>query len=162
MDRTKLAIAAAIALVVVGVLVVVLTRTPGPKVTADAGRKLPIELGWNDAEAYLGRIGYPIVRGEAKLLVARDSFCATDAECRTRKPKIIFHYAHAGDTAGPYCVTVTHSYPLEWRSIVQKLTGEDAAALPPVDRDYVQVLRTGIKLTVSVDATKLGVGAGCL
>jgi hypothetical protein len=161
--RTQLAVAAAIALVVLGVAVVLLTRTEPPHEAA--GRKLPIELGWTDAEAYLSRLGYPVVRGEGKLLVARDNYCATDVECRTRKPKIIFHYQHANDRAAPYCVSVTHSYALEWRRIVQKLTGEDVTHLPALERDYLQVIQTPagpLKLTVSRDATKLNVGTACL
>jgi hypothetical protein len=158
-DRTKVAIAIAMGLVVAGVLV---TRTPAPD--AGGGKHLPIEMPWAEAEAYLGRLGYTGVRGDDKLLVARDAWCGTDAECRARKPKLVFHYRRPSDLAGPFCISVSHSYPLDWRKITQKLAGEDISSLPEPAVDYLQVIRTAAgpqKLRVSADATKLDLGTAC-
>ena len=46
-------------------------------------------------------------------------------DCRNRLPKLVFDFSEGRDRAR--CITVTHSYKLDWRRIAAKLTGTDAA-----------------------------------
>jgi hypothetical protein len=139
----------ALGLVTLGVLVVLGTRRGAPVPRSD-GKLAPIELAWVDAEAYLRRLGYPSVEARGPMIVARDAYCATDADCRARRPKMTFQYDAIGGER-PRCVTVTHSYALDWKSIVQKLTGVMPSA-------PTEVLTGAGPLRLQVTPTSVSIG----
>ena len=132
----------AIALCFIGVL---LLRRDEPAPFDDSGRaRHPIAMPSEAAEEYLRRIKYPHVRSSdgGRLVIGQDSYCATDEDCRNRLPKIVFDYSAGRDR--PSCITVTHSYTLDWRRIVAKLTGVDGEKLPAYEKDYRKTVRAPI------------------
>ena len=152
---------AAIALCFVGVL---LLRRDEPAAFDDEGRaRYPIAMSSEEAEEYLRRVKYPHVRSSdgGRLVIGQDSYCATDDECRNRLPKMVFDFSEGRDRAR--CITVTHSYKLDWRRIAAKLTGTDAERLPAYEADYKQTVRTSIGDVVikMKSMMHLSIGAEC-
>jgi hypothetical protein len=132
----------AIALCFIGVL---LLRRDDPSPYDDSGRaRHPVGMSSTEAEEYLRRVKYPHVRSSngGRLVIGQDSYCSTDEDCRSRRPKIVFDYSEGLDR--PRCITVTHSYTLDWRAIAGKLGGIDGDKLPGFEADYRQVVRAPI------------------
>jgi hypothetical protein len=157
-----LAIGGAVGLLGVCALGVWALRRDAPPAFDEAGRaRLPIVMPRPDAEAYLRRIGYPHVRTAGTLLVGEDVHCSSDAECRSRKPKIVFDFGDGDDR--PRCISVSHAYDLDWRSIAGKLAGISGGDLPAEPRDLRRRVSSsaGSVMLVVPRPTHVGVGPGC-
>lgn len=152
---------AAIALCFIGVLA--MRRSDPPAFDDDGKARLPIAMTAIEAEAYLQRLGYPNTRSGdgGRMVIAQDKFCNTDDDCRARKPKIVFDFTDGLDR--PRCISVTHSYTLDWRRIVAKLAGVDGDKLAPYEEGYRKTIRTAIgemKL-VMFSLSHIAIGPGC-
>ena len=136
-------------------------RREGPSPYDEEGKaRLPILMPRADAEKYLRRIGYPQFRngGGGRLLIAEDAYCATEQECRTRKPKLVFDYT--GGDEQPRCITVSHGYDLDARNVLSKLAGVDEDVKP--DKARQSVSSPVGKLTLIMPSkSQLSVGPGC-
>jgi hypothetical protein len=165
MERRQLVIVAG-ALATLALCVIAALAVRGGSDDSDARGDVldaPIAMTRERARDYLERLGYPNVQitDRNRLVTAQDDYCATAAECQRRKPKIVFDYSDRGER--PRCIIVTHSYALDWRSIVAKLTGIAVEHLPEIgegQRGPVEIEGIGAT-TVFRSETRVSVGTGC-
>jgi hypothetical protein len=152
---------AAVGVCFVGVM---LLRRDEPPAYDDTGKALvPIAMTSQEAEEYLRRVKYPHVKSSeaGRLVIGQDSYCSTDDECRKRLPKLVFDFSDGLDR--PRCITVTHSYNLDWRKIAGKLAGIDGDKLPGYEAGYRKEVRSPIGEVniVMMSLMHLAVGPEC-
>jgi hypothetical protein len=152
---------AAVGLCFIGVML--LRRDEPPAYDDDGRARLPIAMSSQEAEDYLRRLKYPHVKATngGRLVIAQDSYCSTDDECRKRMPKLVFDFSEGLERA--HCITVTHSYNLDWRKIAGKIAGIDGDKLPGYEAGYRKPVRTpvGEVNIVMMSLMHLAVGPGC-
>jgi hypothetical protein len=103
--------------------------------------KLPIQMSWLEAEAFLRGSGYPSVRPagapEDRLrstsLRGDDEGCASAKDCRGRKPSVVFDFSRPRDDQPPQCISFLSMPGFDWRRAISLYTGADPSSLPEPD-----------------------------
>jgi len=111
-----------------------IVRTEAVPSVAPPRNRLPIQMGWADAESFLRRKGYPTVepaQEEPTWLRANDRRCGDYGEdCSSIRPTILFEYSKRDDTEAPKCITVFDIKRIDWRAIISEFTGGSGSAVP--------------------------------
>lgn len=119
-----------------------------PTISIGAG-KIPVEMSWAEAEAYLKAEGYPVRAGRDP-----NSLRAEDG----RRPSLVFTFSapHAAEPAK--CIYAFSGGAFDWRSNLSSLTGIPIAKVPKGSKFKVTVGKR--KLPVRVEAGEAGLLIG--
>jgi hypothetical protein len=121
--------------------------------TSLASEKLPIQMGWDEAKAFLEKAGYQVEQGSGN----PDSL-RTDV---VDGVSYVFSYERAGAATAPVCIAVLGGGPIPWRKRLALLTGKKESEIPRVTPGKPGKLKVnGRSLPIAVEPMEAGAFLG--